>query len=244
MTLNELCDNCNTKNFTVFAANSRMTASATSDQARLNMVESQIRTWDVLDQGVLDLLNEIKREEFVPQRYLSLAYADLEIPLGHGEVMLAPKLEARMLQELAVVKTDKILEVGTGSGYVTALLARLGGQVVSVERIPELSAAATRKLAGHGISNVQIQVGDAALGWPSAAPYDVILLTGSLPVLPQIFRDQLAIGGQLLAVIGEPPVMTATLITRISQTDFSSTGLFETSIPPLRNVSQPARFVF
>jgi protein-L-isoaspartate(D-aspartate) O-methyltransferase len=215
-----------------------------SEQARFNMVESQVRTWEVLDQVVLDLLNEIKREEFVPQRYRALAYADLEIPLGHGEVMLAPKLEARMLQELGLTKTDKVLEVGTGSGYVTALLSRLGGQVVSVEILEDLSHAATRKLAGHGISNVRLDVGDAALGWPAAAPYDVMLFTGSLPILPEVIRNQLALGGRLLAVVGERPVMTATLITRVSEDGFSSSALFETCIAPLRNATHPGRFVF
>jgi protein-L-isoaspartate(D-aspartate) O-methyltransferase len=208
------------------------------------MVESQIRTWEVLDQTVLDLLMTIKREEFVPEKYRDLAFADMEIPLGHGEAMLAPKMEARMIQELDVRKTDKILEVGTGSGYVTALLAKLGGQVVSVERIKEFSQAATRKLAGHGLQNVQLLSGDGAEGWPAQAPYDVILLTGSVPVLSTAFQEQLAIGGRLLAVIGESPVMTAYLITRVSERAFNSVGLFETSIPALQNVKQPERFVF
>ena len=214
------------------------------EQARLNMVESQIRTWEVLDQAVLDLLLSVRREEFVPERYRSLAFADMEIPIGHGEVMLAPKMEARMIQELGVRKTDKILEVGTGSGYVTALLARLGGQVVSVERIREFSQAATRRLAGHGLQNVQFHVGDGSEGWPSQGPYDVILLTGSVPVLSESFQQQLAGGGRLLAVIGDLPVMTAYLITRVSDGAFNSVGLFETAIPPLRNVKQPERFVF
>ena len=214
------------------------------EQARLNMVESQIRTWEVLDQTVLDLLLTLRREEFVPEKYRNLAFADMEIPIGHGEVMLAPKMEARMIQELDVRKTDKILEVGTGSGYVTALLAKLGGQVVTVERIREFSLAATRRLAGHGLQNVQLHAGDASEGWPGQAPYNVILLTGSVFVLPESFRAQLAIGGRLLAVIGESPVMTAYLVTRVSENAFSSVGLFETSIPALHNVRQPERFVF
>ena len=214
------------------------------EQARLNMVESQIRPWEVLDQTVLDLLLTIKREEFVPEKYRALAFADMEIPLGNGEFMLAPKVEARMLQELDIRKTDKILEVGTGSGHVTALLSKLGGQVVSVERIAEFSQAAARKLAGHGISNAQLIVGDAAEGWPVLAPYDAILLTGSVPVLPESFQRQLAAGGRLLAVVGDEPVMTATLVNRVAAGAFNSVGLFETSIPPLRNVVQPERFVF
>lgn len=214
------------------------------EQARINMVESQVRTWEVLDQSVLDLLLVVKREEFVPGKYRALAFADMEIPLGHGEVMLEPKLEARMVQELGIRKTDKVLEVGTGSGYVTALCAKLGGQVVSVERIPEFSQSAARKLAGHGIRNVQLVIGEAAEGWPSAGPYDVILLTGSLPFLPDTLQNQLVPGGRLLAVVGEPPVMTAMLVTRTPDQVFNSVGLFETSIPPLRNIRQPERFVF
>jgi protein-L-isoaspartate(D-aspartate) O-methyltransferase len=214
------------------------------EQARLNMIESQIRTWEVLDQGVLDLLLVLRREEFVPERYRALAFADMEIPLGHGEVMLTPKLEARMVQELGVRKSDKILEIGTGSGYVTALLAKLGGQVISVERIREFSQAASRTLAGHGLDNIQLEVGDGSEGWPAQGPYDVILLTGSVPTLSESFKQQLAIGGRLLAVIGELPVMTANLITRVSERAFNSVSLFETAIPPLQNVKQPERFVF
>ncbi|HYN27862.1 MAG TPA: protein-L-isoaspartate O-methyltransferase [Burkholderiales bacterium] len=214
------------------------------EQARLNMVENQIRPWEVLDQAVLDLLLTIRREEFVPEKYRALTFADMEIPLGHGEVMLAPKVEARMLQELGIRKTDRILEVGTGSGHVTALLSKLGGQVVSVERIAEFSQSAARKLAGHGIENAQLIIGDAAEGWPALAPYDAILLTGSVPVLAASFQRQLVFGGRLLAVVGEEPVMTATLVNRVSAGAFNSVGLFETSIPPLRNVKQPERFVF
>ena len=214
------------------------------EQARLNMVESQIRTWEVLDQNVLDLILSVKREEFVPEPYRDLAFADLEIPLGQGEVMLTPKMQARMVQALEVRKTDKILEVGTGSGYVTALLAELGGQVVSVERIEEFAHGAQRRLAGHGLGNVQVHTGNAAEGWPAQAPYDVILLTGSVPLLSSAFKQQLSVGGRLLAVIGEAPIMTAHLITRVSAQAFNSVGLFETSIPPLRQVKQPERFVF
>jgi protein-L-isoaspartate(D-aspartate) O-methyltransferase len=238
MTLIELCDNCKLPKSQIVLTAMNL------EQARFNMVESQIRTWEVLDQTVLDLLLTVRREEFVPEKYRDLAFADMEIPLGHGEVMLAPKMEARMIQELDVRKTDRILEIGTGSGYVTALLAKLGGQVVSVERIKEFTQAATRRLAGHGLQNVQLHAGDGSEGWPAQAPYDVILLTGSVPVLPESFRQQLAIGGRLLAVIGESPIMTASLVTRVSESAFNSVGLFETSIPPLRNVRQPERFVF
>ena len=214
------------------------------EQARSNMVESQIRTWEVLDQAVLDLLLQVRREEFVPEQYRNLAFADMEIPLGHGESMLTPKMEARMVQELGVRKTDRILLIGTGSGYVAALLAKLGGQVVAVERQQDFTHAAARKLAGHGIANVQLLTGNGSEGWPAHAPYDAILVTGSMSVLPESIQTQLAMGGRLLAVIGEAPVMTANLVTRISQQAFNTVGLFETSIPPLRDARQPERFVF
>jgi len=214
------------------------------EQARLNMIESQVRTWEVLDQTVLDLLLIVKREEFVPEKYRDLAFADMEIPIGHAEVMLTPKMEARMIQELDVRKTDKILEIGTGSGYVTALLAKLGGQVVTVERIKEFSLSAARRLAGHELQNVQLHAGDGSEGWPAHAPYDVILLTGSVPVLSESFQEQLAVGGRLFAVIGESPVMSANLVTRASQRAFNSVALFETVIPALKNIKQAERFVF
>jgi protein-L-isoaspartate(D-aspartate) O-methyltransferase len=214
------------------------------EQARYNMIESQIRTWEVLDQTVLDALFGIKREEFVPEKYRPLAFVDMEIPIGHGEVMLAPKLEARLLQELTLKKTDRVLEVGTGSGHMTALLAALAGHVYSVEIHPDLSASAAAKLAAHGIANVTLEVGDAALGWTRHAPYDAILLTGSVPLLPAPLRGQLAPGGRLLAVVGDPPAMTARLTTCVTEGAYNETGLFETCIAPLRNVPQPERFVF
>ncbi|HVK54706.1 MAG TPA: protein-L-isoaspartate O-methyltransferase [Burkholderiales bacterium] len=213
------------------------------DQARFNMVEQQIRTWEVLDQQVLDLLFELRREEFVPSNARSLAFVDMEIPLGHGEVMLSPKLEARMLQELGVKSTDKALEIGSGSGYMTALLARRAAFVDSVEIIPELSAFAAKNLAAHGVENVKLHVGDGAQGW-SGGPYDVIVLTGSTPVLPPAFLKMLKPGGRLLAVIGDAPVMKATLFTAAEKGAIGSVELFETCISPLRNALQPKRFVF
>jgi len=214
------------------------------EQARFNMIESQIRTWEVLDQAVLDTLAAVRREEFVPPQYRSLAFVDMEVPLGQGETMLAPKLEARLLQELTLKPGDKVLEVGTGSGYMAALLARLAGQVVSVELRADLSAAAAEKLARHRIENVALRVGNAALGWPGEGPYDAIVLTGSVPMIPVELREQLAQGGRLLAVVGEAPVMTARLVTQVAPGVYNETGLFETCIAPLREVRQPERFVF
>ncbi len=221
-----------------------MNAPVDLERARFNMVEQQIRPWDVLDQQVLDLLFELRREEFVLPQYRGLAFVDMETPLGHGEVMLAPRLEARMLQELAVKPADRILEVGTGSGYMTALLAKRGAHVHSVEIIPELSALAAARLKAHGIANVTLEIGDAARGWNKHAPYDVIVLTGSVPVLADEFARSLNAGGRLLAVVGEAPVMEARLITCAAGSACNALGLFETCIPALRNAPQPPRFVF
>ena len=212
--------------------------------ARTNMVESQIRTWDVLDQRILDVLLDLPRQEFVPEAYRHLAFADLDLPLGHGQFMLAPKLEARLVQELGVGPNDRVLEIGTGSGYSTALLSRLAAHVHSVEVIGEFSRVAAQRLDAHGIRNVTLDTGDGAAGWLRHAPYGVIVIGGSLPVLPEEFKDQLAIGGRLVAVLGRAPAMTATLVVRVAAGAFTTTGLFETSIAPLLRAREPARFVF
>lgn len=214
------------------------------EQTRLNMIAQQIRTWNVLDDNVLDLLYKVKREEFVPAANRAMAFVDMEIPLGYGQVMLAPKMEARILQELHIKKTDKILEVGSGSGYMTALLAEQGAHVYSVEIIPELKQMAEENLKAHGITNVTIEQGDAARGWSKHAPYDVIVLTASTPVLPDAFQNSLNPGGRLFAIVGEDPVMEALLITCTAPGEFITTQLFETSTPPLINALQPSKFTF
>jgi protein-L-isoaspartate(D-aspartate) O-methyltransferase len=214
------------------------------EQARFNMVEQQIRTWEVLDQAVLDSLFRIRREEYVPSQYRSLAFIDMEIPLGHGEVMLAPKLEARLVQEAALGPADCVLEVGTGSGYMTALLASLARHVYSVDIIGEFTASARDTLATHAITNVTLETGDAARGWPQHAPYDAIVLTGSVPQLAPELERLLAPGGRLIAIVGDEPVMTARRIRRVGESAFSREGLFETCIKALRNAPQPERFVF
>ncbi len=225
-----------------------MNAQIDIERARFNMVEQQIRTWEVLDQQVLDLLFAVRREDFVAPQYRSLAFVDMEIPLADnaptGERMLAPKLEARMLQELAVKPTDRILEVGTGSGYMTALLAKRGAHVTSVEINPAYSAVAATRLSAHGIANVTLEVGDAARGWSKHAPYDVIVLTGSVPVLADEFQQSLKPGGRLLAIVGEAPAMQARLTTCAGGGAYDSVSLFETCIAALRNAPQPERFVF
>ena len=221
-----------------------MTPQIDFERARFNMVEQQIRTWEVLDQRVLDLLFRVPREHFVPAEYRALAFVDMEIPIGHGEKMLQPKLEARMLQELTITGTDRVLEVGTGTGYMTALLAALGVHVYSVDIVPEFTTGARARLTSHGVTNVTLESGDAARGWDQHAPYDVILLTGSVPLLPERFKSSLAAGGRLLAVVGEPPVMQAQLITRVAEGAYNTVGLFETCIAPLRNAPQREKFVF
>ena len=213
------------------------------EQARFNMVEQQIRTWDVLDQDVLDLLFAVRREEFVPPAYRNLAFADLEIPLGNGSRMWAPKMEARVLQELEVKQGESVLEIGTGSGYFTALLASRGARVASVEIDPRLSAEAKPKLARAGIENVELAVGDGARGW-GAASYDAIVLTGSTPLLPDAFLRQLNPGGRIFAVVGEPPVMTARLVRWVAPDSVAAQDLFETVIDPLLNAATPSRFEF
>lgn len=208
------------------------------------MIESQIRTWDVLDQAVLDAISIVKRDRFVPDACRDLAYADMQLPIGHGEVMLTPKLEARMLQELGLRPNDRVLEIGTGSGYVTALLCQLVRHVVSVELFADFSGAAAERLKMAGFGNVTLETGDGANGWEQSGPYDAILLTGSVPALPEAFKRQLAVGGRVLAVVGEQPVMTATLVTRLTESDYTEQGLFETNIPPLLNVPPVKRFMF
>ena len=214
------------------------------EQTRFNMVVQQIRPWYVLDDNVLDLLYKLKREEFVPTESQVMAFVDMEIPLGHGQVMLTPKMEARIVQELHINPTDKILEVGSGSGYMTGLLAQRGEHVYSVEIIPELKAMAEKNLQAHGITNVTLEQGDAARGWPQHAPYDAIVLTASTPALPEAFQNSLNPGGRLFAIVGEDPVMEAILITCVAPGQFTSTTLFETSTAPLINALQPTRFTF
>lgn len=219
-------------------------ASMNFEQARFNMVEQQIRPWDVLDQDVLDLLYAVPREEFVRPDYRALAFTDMEIPIGEGQRMMAPKMEARILQELAVRKSDKVLEVGTGSGYLTALLAHRAAHVHSVEIKPALAEFGRANLARHGTDNVTLETADASRGLQVRAPFDVIVLTGSSPVLPKGILGQLAPGGRLFGIFGDSPVMVAKLYTSSPSGDFRSAELFDTMVAPLLNTEQPSRFDF
>lgn len=211
--------------------------------ARTNMITNQVRAWDVDDARVLELLARTPREEYAPLTYRNLAYADMAIPLGHGQQMFAPKIEARFLQALDVQPTDQVLEVGTGSGYMAALLAGLSAYVTSVEIIPELARQARAVLAGQGVGNVRVEVGDGSSGWPRHAPYDVILLTGSMEVLPDGFRQMLKPGGRMGVVVGVSPAMSALLMTN-SGVGLVTETLFETDLPPLINARQAEHFVF
>ncbi len=213
------------------------------EQARFNMVEQQIRTWDVLDQEVLDLLFEVRREDFVPLAYRSLAFADLEIPIGEGERMWTPKMEARVLQELDLKANEAVLEIGTGSGYLTALLARCSAGVSSVDIHEKFVLDARAKLARAGIANVTIEVGDGSRGWGSEQ-YEAIVITGSMPMLSAPWLEQLRPGGRIFSVIGDAPAMGARMVRWGAPEAIVSEDLFETAIAPLQNAAQPRRFVF
>ena len=214
------------------------------EQARFNMVEQQIRPWEVLDQGVLDLLFEVKREGFVPAEYRDLAFVDMEIPIGHGQVMMQPKVEARLMQELAVLPHETAYEVGTGTGYFTALLAKRVKHVTSVEIFPDLGEAAAARLSRAGLANVTLLEGDGARAPLAAGPFDLIVLTGSTPLLPEAFADSLAEGGRLVAVVGEAPVMKAILLRKGASGALVRSELFETQLTPLVNAARASRFRF
>lgn len=204
------------------------------EHARHNMVEQQIRPWQVLDQKVLDLLMKIHREEFIPAGYRQLALADIQVPLPHGQVTMTPKVEARLLQSVDIQPNDKVLEIGTGCGYLTALLANAAREVVSVDIFPDFIEQAREQLINkHNINNVSLESGDAITGWEKSGPYDVIVVTGSVPVLDDHFQQQLTTDGRLFVIVGEPPVMEATLITRKGNNEWAMESLFETSLPPL-----------
>ncbi|PWF23950.1 protein-L-isoaspartate O-methyltransferase family protein [Corticimicrobacter populi] len=217
------------------------------EQARFNMVEQQIRPWNVLDENVLEALSSVRRELYVPTSMRALAFADIEIPLESTKgtscaAMLSPKVEARLAQELQLTAKDCVLEIGTGSGYQAALLAHLSRQVTSVEIDPELAAFGKANLERNHVTNVQVETGDARNGWGSTE-YDAILLTGSTPAVPDPFKYQLRIGGRLVVVVGQAPVMTAYRITRTSAAGFDVEPLFDTLIKPLRGITV-SRFKF
>jgi len=215
-----------------------------TEQARFNMVAQQIRPWEVIDPRVLSTIKRVPREDFVDEAYKGLAFADTEIPIGHGESMMAPKIEARMLQALNVQPGERVLEIGTGSGFVTACLARLGGRVTSIDHEQEFLDQAAERLAAHGYDGVHLVHGDIFDTQIEEGAWDVIAVTGSLPAGAEPLQHLLAQNGRLFAVTGTAPAMHAQLITRIDGHAFSHENLFETVLAPLRNAPLPEQFVF
>jgi protein-L-isoaspartate(D-aspartate) O-methyltransferase len=214
------------------------------EQARFNMIEQQIRPWNVLDQEVLDLLHVVKREAFVPAAYQNLAFADVEIPLPGGEVMLNPKIEARMLQELNLKKHENVLEIGAGSGYMAALMAHRARHVTTVEISPEIKALAEQNIARAGIANVTVAEGNGALGWEQGGPFDVIVISGGVESIPEALLKQVKVGGRIGAIVGRSPAMTAVIVQRVSESGYDTVKLFETNVKPLSGAPAVSRFTF
>ena len=218
------------------------------EQARFNMIEQQIRPWEVLDQGVLSLLAVVKREDFVPPAYRALAFVDTEVPLPEGQSMLAPKVEARLLQELAVARHEQVLEIGAGSGYMAALLAHKAQQVTTLEVVPELARMAEANLRRAAVMNARVLQADGSRGLADQGPFDVIVLSGSVASIPTVLLEQLKVGGRLAAIVGFEPVMRATMVTRVGssakEVEYRSVELFDTVAPRLANFEEPTRFSF
>jgi len=214
------------------------------EQARFNMIEQQIRPWNVLDQDILDLLHVVKREQFVPAAYQNLAFADVEIPLPGGDSMLNPKIEARILQELNVKKHETVLEIGTGSGYMAALLAHRGAKVTSVEINQQNRELAQKNLARAAIGNVTVEQGNGAQGWDKGAPYDVIVISGALEVLPEAILKQVKVGGRIACIVGQPPVMEFNIISRAGENAYNTVKAFETNVRYLSDAPVPSHFQF
>jgi len=214
------------------------------DHARFNMVEQQVRPWEVLDSRVLSLLESIHREDFVPVKYRKLAFADLSIPLGFDQFMMKPTVEGRMLQALDLKEDDSVLEIGTGSGFITACLAALAKCVVSVEIIEELHKVAKRRLSEKGISNAELFVGDVMAGWQPEQAHDVVMVTGSVPIVPEQFLGWVNPGGRMFVICGDSPAMEARLLTRLNVSEWREESLFETDLPRLVNAEKQPQFVF
>ena len=214
------------------------------EQARFNMIEQQIRPWDVLDAGVLSLLAIVKREDFLPAAYRALAFVDTEVPLGDGQSMLFPRVEARLLQEAQVHRHETVLEVGTGSGFMAALLSHKARSVITLERRSALAKLATEHLKRSGVSNVSVREMDGCGGLAAEGPFDVIMLSGSVPDVPQALLDQLKPGGRLLAIVGAEPMMRAVRVTRLGDLSFKTEALFDTVAPRLDGFAEPGAFRF
>jgi protein-L-isoaspartate(D-aspartate) O-methyltransferase len=215
------------------------------NQARFNMIEQQIRPWEVLDPQVLNLLSVVRREDFVPLAHKALAFVDMEIPLGTAtnQVMLAPRVQARLLQELALKNTDKVLEVGTGSGFMAALMAHQAASVLSLESDASLAAQAQNNLQQAGVRNVTVRVADGSQGAAADGPFDAILLSGSVAQVPSVLLQQLKVGGRLVAIVGDEPMMRATVVTRANDS-FTTTEPWDCNAPRLAGFTEPSRFAF
>lgn len=214
------------------------------EQARYNMIEQQIRPWDVADAAVLGLLSKVKREEFVPASYKGMAFADMAIPLASGQSMLPPRVQARLLQDAAVQPSDKVLEIGAGSGFMTALLANQAQRVISLEMDAELADCARANLQNAGVRNAEIRQADGSGGAPNDGPFDVILLGGSVAEVPHTLLAQLKIGGRLVGIVGDEPIMHACVITRTSENNFKTDEKWDDNAPRLQNFPQPSGFKF
>jgi protein-L-isoaspartate(D-aspartate) O-methyltransferase len=214
------------------------------EQARFNMIEQQIRPWEVLDQGVLSLLSQVRREEFVPPAYQALAFVDTEVPLPEGQCMLAPRVEARLLQELRLTPDDSVLEVGAGSGYMAALMARQARHVFAVELRPALATMARTNLQRAGVGNVNVIQADASASPPAGGPFDAIVLSGSVAEPPPSLLALLKVGGRLIGIVGQEPVMQAVLVTRVADRQYKRVELFDTVAPRLSGFGEPKRFRF
>ncbi|MEE8339229.1 MAG: protein-L-isoaspartate O-methyltransferase [Xanthomonadales bacterium] len=214
------------------------------ERARFNMVEQQIRPWEVLDGRVLSLLESLHREDFVPVKYRKLAFADLSIPLEEGQVMMRPNIEGRVLQALDLDEDETVLEIGTGSGFITACLASLAKCVVSVEIFAKLHEMAQARLEEKNVRNAELFVGDVMRGWQPEQAHDVVVVTGSVPVVPEQFLGWVNPGGRMFVISGDSPAMEARLLTRLSVTEWREESLFETDLPRLVNAEEPAEFIF
>jgi protein-L-isoaspartate(D-aspartate) O-methyltransferase len=211
---------------------------------RRNMIKQQVEAWGVLDAETLSAMDALSREDFVPEGYQDFAYADTRIPLGSDEWMLSPKEAGRIVQALEILPTETVLEIGTGSGYLTALLAKEANHVYSIDISEAMTAFAKENLAHYPFDNITLETGDAASGWQEYAPYDVIVVTASLPTLPRAFGKQLNIDGRIFAILGDAPAMTATLMTKTAKDQWQQAPLYETDMPRLQNIKDIEEFTF
>jgi protein-L-isoaspartate(D-aspartate) O-methyltransferase len=213
-----------------------------TELARQNMIENQVRTWEVLDPRVLEVLGAVRREDFVPARHRNLAFADIALPIDHQEVMLKPVVEGRVLQALALAPGERVLEIGTGTGFLTACMARLAGSVVSVERHADLADGARAQLAAAQLRNVRVEVADAIRDFSCDESFEAVVVGGAVYALPERFRGWVKPGGRLFAIVGESPAMQAMLYTRVDQSHWQQESLFETDVPYLKHAEPPRRF--